>query len=67
MFTNHSYKGARIEVSPAGAGWQAKVFLAGTSFAHPFVPMATGTNAQAVVLDKAKQLVNEVDRDDEIA
>ncbi len=67
MNTRHHYKGARIEVSRTTDGWQAKVFLPGTSFAHDFTPTARGPDGEASVLDQAKQLVNEVDRDDEIA
>jgi len=67
MITIHHYCGARIEVSQAGADWKATVFLPGTFSGHPFVPHASGPNAQASVLDQARQLVNEVARDDEVA
>ncbi len=67
MITTHHYCGARIEVMQAGAAWQAKVYLPGTRSAHPFVPHASGPQGEALVLDQAKQLVNEVGRDDEVA
>jgi hypothetical protein len=60
------YRGARIEVSQAGAEWQARVTLAGTVSSHPFMARARGPLGEAAVLDQARQLVNEVDRDDEI-
>ena len=66
IITNH-YRGARIEVSQTGADWQARVFLPGVFSAHPFTPRASGPRGQALVLDQAKQLVNEVARNDEIA
>jgi hypothetical protein len=61
------YRGARIEVSQVGLEWQARVFLPGTISPHRFVPRASGPKGQETVVDQAKQLVNEVDRDDEIA
>ena len=67
MIVTHQYRGARIEVSQVGADWQAKVFLPNTFQAHPFVPQASGPQGQAAVLGQAKQLVNEVGRDDEVA
>jgi len=67
MITTHHYCGARIEVSRIGADWQARVFLPGTFSAHPFMPRASGPQGEASVLERAKQLVNEVARDDEVA
>ncbi len=67
MVTITHYLGARIEVSGDGAAWQAKVFLPGTISPHRFVPRASGPKAQEIVLDQAKQLVNEVSRDDEVS
>jgi len=66
MITTHHYLGARIEISQVGDDWQAKVFLPGRFSAHPFVPHVSGPQGQASVLDRAKQLVNEVARDDEV-
>ncbi len=49
-----------------GAEWQARVTLPGTVAPHPFIARARGAQGEATVLDQAKQLVNEIDRDDEI-
>jgi len=65
IITDH-YCGARIEISQVGAEWQARVFLPGRFSAHAFVPHASGPHGQASVLDQARQLVNEVARDDEV-
>ncbi len=67
MITTHHYCGARIEITQIGPDWQAKVLLPNTFSAHPFVLHARGPQGQASVLDQAKQLVNEVARNDEVA
>ncbi len=67
MITTTHYRGARIDIIQVGAAWQAKITLPGTISPHSFVPSATGPHAQATVLDQARQLVNEVARDDEVA